>query len=245
MAAPPPRPPNDFRDAVVALPDDFFPYGADCPFGRDVQAVFHHHGVIQYEADTLRHLGFHSIASFALVNPDGDGEAKRCCKETLVSFESPLCRRRLTLVFRRILAEDMFAALPRAAPALVQGPPVAPTPPPVAAADADPVPPVDAAGAAAAPAVANAAPAAADGVVALRPKGTAKRRRSSSSSSSDSSGSGVESNEDPGDKSGGKKAKDSKEKGSTKDAAAMMESLNSEVRLLPCFLFPLLLLSYL
>ena len=214
MAVPPPRPPNDFRDAVVALPDDFTPYGDECPFGRDVQAVFHHHGVIQFEVDTLRHLGFHSIASFALANPDGDDDAKLCFKETLDSFQSPLCRRRISLVFRRVLAEDMFAALPRAAPA-------APNPLPADTADAP----------AAAAAAAAAAPLAVDSSAAPQSKGSSKRRRDSSSSSSDSGSSDDES--DGTGKSSGKKKKDSKDKASTKDAAAMMESLNCEVRLRP------------
>ena len=213
MAVPPPRPPNDFRDAVVALPDDFVPYGDDCPFGRDVQAVFHHHGVIQFEVDTLRHLGFHSIASFALANPDGDKEAKHCFKETLESFQSPLCRRRISLVFRRVLADDMFAALPRAAPAAPSLPPADPKEAPAAAA-----------------AVAAAATAAGDAGAAS--KWSSKRRRDSSSSSSDSDSSDVDESDGAG-KSGGKKKKDLKDKASTKDAAAMMESLNCEVRLRP------------
>ena len=59
-----PAPPKSYADALVALPDDFHPYGPKCALQHDVQTAAFHHGLTKIHVESLVDFGFDTVVSF-------------------------------------------------------------------------------------------------------------------------------------------------------------------------------------
>ena len=103
--------PKSYRDKVVPLGDDQFPYGSDCPFSRDIQAAAFHHGLSVANLDSLDELQFDTALSFSTANPDGDEEQQGVFRLTIAVFDSPVARSKVSLFIRRLCRDDIFAAM--------------------------------------------------------------------------------------------------------------------------------------
>ena len=104
------EPPKSYYDKVKALGNEQKPY--DCSLSRSVQAVAFHHGLSQANVDMLVHLEFDTVLSFSNADPDGDRDQQGVFRDALGVFDSPVARRKVAFVIRRLCRVDFFAEVP-------------------------------------------------------------------------------------------------------------------------------------
>ena len=112
-----PAPPKSYADALVALPDDFHPYGAECKLHRDVQTAAFHHGLNKDQVETLIDFGFDTVVAFSGCNHAGLDHEKEMFKFILALFKSPMVWTKIAWLVTRLNSDDIHAALPPRLPA--------------------------------------------------------------------------------------------------------------------------------
>ena len=83
-----PAPPKSYADALVALPDDFHPYGPKCALQHDVQTAAFHHGLTKIHVESLVDFGFDTVVSFTGCNHSGPKHEREMIKFVLALFVS-------------------------------------------------------------------------------------------------------------------------------------------------------------
>ena len=106
-------PPKSYHEKVAPLAEKQFPYGVDCKLAREVQALAFHHGLSQANVDALVKLEFDSVLSFSNADPNGDEEQRGVFRLSLGVFDSPVTRRKMAFVIRRLCSPVPFAEVPR------------------------------------------------------------------------------------------------------------------------------------
>ena len=112
-----PEPPKSYADPLVALPDDFHPYGPECSLHRDVQTAAFHHGLSKIHVEALIDFGFDTVVSFRGCNHSGAKHEKEMFKFVLALYTSPLVQTKVAWLVTRLNSADIAAALPPELPA--------------------------------------------------------------------------------------------------------------------------------
>ena len=104
-------PPKKYDDAVQPLLADQFPFGADCPIDRDIQAILFHYDVCQDDAAVLVGEELYKRNDYFFGDPEGSETQQQMFDDIAVQIPKSLRRCRISMAFSRILRDDPFAAV--------------------------------------------------------------------------------------------------------------------------------------